>query len=138
MKILTSLIFECLKLIFRSKHEIALENQALRPQLAVQQRSIKRPKIKNIYRLFRGWLSRIWSNWKPSLTIVKPPTVIGSNKRGVQSYWWWKSRRIGRPTIDWELISLYASCKRRTCYGLPSASKANSNCLALTFVTIPW
>ena len=81
MKILTSLIFECLKLIFRSKHEIALENQALRPQLAVQQRSIKRPKIKNIYRLFRVWLSRIWSNWKSSLTIVKPPTVIGSNKR---------------------------------------------------------
>jgi len=52
LKILAKLIFEFLRLIFRSKQDIVLENLALRQQLAVQQRSIKRPKIKNTDRIF--------------------------------------------------------------------------------------
>ncbi len=106
MKILAKLIFEFLRLIFRSKQDIVLENLALRQQLAVQQRSIKRPKIKNTDRIFWGWLSRIWSDWRPSLIIVKPPTVIGWHKKGFKLYWKRKSRRVGRPNIDWELIKL--------------------------------
>ncbi len=64
MKILAKLIFEFLTLIFRSKQGIVLENFALRQQLAVQQRSIKRPKIKNTDRIFWVWLSRIWNDWR--------------------------------------------------------------------------
>ena len=45
MKLLTKVIFELLRLIFKSKRDLILENLALRQQLAVQQRSIKRPKI---------------------------------------------------------------------------------------------
>ena len=67
MKILAKLIFEFLRLIFRSKQDIVLENLALRQQLAVQQRSIKRPKVKNTDRIFWVWLSRIWSDWRSSL-----------------------------------------------------------------------
>jgi len=59
LKILAKLVFEFLRLIFRSKQDIVLENLALRQQLAVQQRSIKRPKIKNTDRIFWVWLSRI-------------------------------------------------------------------------------
>ena len=106
MKVLTTLILECLKLLFRSKHDIALENLALRQQLVVQHRSINRPKIKNSDRIFWIWLSRFWDNWRSSLIIVKPPTVIGWHKRGFKSYWKRKSRRVGRPTIDWEMIKL--------------------------------
>ena len=106
MKILTKLIFECLKLIFRRKQDIVLENLALRQQLAVQHRSIKRPKVKNSDRIFWIWLSRFWGDWRSSLIIVKPPTVIGWHKRGFRSYWKRKSRRVGRPNIDWELIKL--------------------------------
>ena len=106
MKLLSKLFFEFLRLIFRSKQDIVLENLALRQQLVVQQRSIKRPKIKNTDRIFWIWLSRIWSNWKSSLIIVKAPTVIGWHKRGFKFYWRWKSRRVGRPAIDWELIKL--------------------------------
>ena len=106
LKTITAIIVACLKLLFRSKHHIALENLALRQQLAVQQRSIKRPKIKNTDRIFWVWLARIWSDWKASLIIVKPSTVIGWDKRGFKAYWRWKSRRVGRPTIDWELIKL--------------------------------
>ncbi len=106
MKTFAKLIFEFLMLIFRSKQGIALENLALRQQLAVQQRSIKRPKIKNTDRIFWVWLSSIWNNWKSSLIIVKPPTVIGWHKKGFKLYWKWKSRRVGRPNVDWQLIKL--------------------------------
>ncbi len=106
MKILARLIFEFLRLIFRSKQDIVLENLALRQQLAVQQRSIKRPKIKNTDRIFCVWLSRIWSDWRSSLIIVKPPIVIGWHKKGFKLYWKRKSGRVGRPNIDWELIKL--------------------------------
>ena len=106
MKILAELVFEFLRLIFRSKHDIVLENLALRQQLAVQQRSIKRPKIKNSDRISWIWLSRFWNHWRSSLIIAKPPTVIGWHKKGFKLYWKRKSRRVGRPTIDWEFIKL--------------------------------
>jgi len=106
LKILTRLIFEFLKLIFRGKHNIVLENLALRQQLIVQQRSIKRPKIKNRDRIFWVWLSRFWNDWRASLIIVKPSTVIGWHKKGFKFYWKRKSRRVGRPNIDWVLIKL--------------------------------
>ena len=106
LKSLSKLFAEFLRLIFRSKQDIVLENLALRQRLAVQQRSIKRSKIKNTDRIFWVWLARIWSDWKSSLIIVKPSTVIGWDKRGFKAFWRWKSRRVGRPTIDWELIKL--------------------------------
>ncbi|MBL7153604.1 MAG: transposase [Phycisphaerae bacterium] len=106
MKILAKVIFELFRLIFRSKQDIVLENLALRRQLAVQQRSIKRPKIKNADRIFWVWLSRIWNDWRSSLIIVKPPTVTGWHKKSFKLYWKWESRRAGRPNIDWELIKL--------------------------------
>ena len=106
MRILAKLVFEFLRLIFRSKQDIILENLALRQQLAVQQRSIKRPKIKNADRIFWVWLSRIWNDWRSSLIIVKLPTIIGWHKKGFKLYWKWKSRRVGRPNINWELIKL--------------------------------
>ena len=106
MKISDKLIFEFLRLIFRSEYDIVLENLALRQQLAVQQRSLKRPKINNTDRIFWVWLSRIWNDWRSTLIIVKPPTVIGWHKKGFKLYWKWKSRKLGRPNIDWELIKL--------------------------------
>jgi len=92
--------------MFRGKHDILLENLALRQQLIVQQRTIKRAKIKNCDRIFWIWMSRFWNNWRSSLFIVRPPTVIGWHKKGFKAYWKWKSRRVGRPNIDWELIKL--------------------------------
>jgi hypothetical protein len=46
LKILPKLIFKFLWLILRGKQDIVLENLALRQQLAVQQRSIKRRRSK--------------------------------------------------------------------------------------------
>jgi hypothetical protein len=103
LRILAKLAFEFVKLIFRNKQDLVLENLALRQQLAVQQRSVKRPNIKNADRILWIWLSRIWDDWRSSLIIVKPSTVIGWHKKGFKLYWKRKSRRVGRPNIDWQL-----------------------------------
>jgi putative transposase len=95
LKTLAKLIFELFRLIFRSKQDIVLENLALRQQLAVQQRSIRRPKIKNLDRIFWAWLFKIWDHWKSALIIVKPETVIGWHHKGFKLYW--KKRK---PDLD--------------------------------------
>ncbi len=42
--------------LFKEKLELAAENLALRQQLAVQQRSLKRPKLRCVDRIFWVWL----------------------------------------------------------------------------------
>lgn len=101
-----TLLFAALKAIFSPKTNLIFENISLRQQLIVYQRSVKRPEIKNIDRVFWVWLSKIWSNWKASLIVVEAATVIGWHRKGFKLYWKRKSRSIGRPTIDWQLIKL--------------------------------
>src|SRR5262249_53122237 len=62
-----------LLLFFRSALEVrrnlALENLALRQQLAVLKRTQKRPAIRDKDRVFWVWLSRFWREWRESLVI---------------------------------------------------------------------
>jgi len=37
-------------------------------------------------------LARLWDDWRESLAIVQPETVIRWHKRGFRLYWKWKSR----------------------------------------------
>ena len=86
----------------------ALENAALRHQLAVLQRSVRRPQFRRWDRAFWVCLSRWWRNWRASLVIVQPATVIAWQRQGLQLYWRWKSRprAAGRPPIDRDLREL--------------------------------
>ena len=85
----------------RPQRELALENLALRQQLAIVQRKTKRPKLSNADRAFWVALCRLWPDWQNALLIVKPETVIGWHRKGFKLYWTWKSRkRTGRPPID--------------------------------------
>ena len=52
------------------------------------------------------WISKLFSNWKSALVVVKASTLIGWHKKGFKFYGRRKSRRIGRPNIDWDLIKL--------------------------------
>ena len=83
-----------------------LENLMLRQQLNIYKRKNKRPKLENIDRIILVWIARIFSKWRSALIIVKPATVIGWHKKGFKLYWRRKSRRVGRPNIDWPLIKL--------------------------------
>src|SRR5438094_7490006 len=52
--------------------QLALENLALRQQLAVDKRTANRPKLQQSDRLLWVWLSRVWPAWRQALVIVSP------------------------------------------------------------------
>ena len=58
------------------------EHLALRHQLAVLRRSVKRPRLRRRDRVFWVWLSRLWQGWKSCLIVVRPATVIRWHREG--------------------------------------------------------
>ena len=107
---------------FMNRNDLLLENLALRQQLAVQQQTIKRPKLRNLDRWFWLWLSRFWSQWKSALIIVKPETVIKWHRQGFRIYWRRKSKtnRVGRPRIPQEIRDLIRRmCQENATWGAP-------------------
>jgi len=88
--------------------ELALENLALRQQLAVLNRRHRRPKLRKLDRFFWILLSRSWEHWKETLIIVKPETVLRWHRMRFAAYWTRLSRQNvpGRPGKDREIREL--------------------------------
>ena len=78
--------------ILRDRTEPAVENLALRQQLAILERAARRPRLRKRDRVFWVWLARFWSNWRSVLVIVQPDTVVRWHQQGFRLYWGWKSR----------------------------------------------
>jgi len=38
-----------------------------------------------------GWLSRIWPEWRTTMVLVKPATLIAWHWQGFRFFWKWKS-----------------------------------------------
>jgi putative transposase len=94
---------------FRTRASLQVEILALRHQIAVLSRSqCRRLSLNSADRLLRVWLSRLWSQWRSVLLIVKLETVIGWPRKGFRLYWNWKSRRgtLGRPQVCEEVREL--------------------------------
>src|ERR1700682_2137843 len=94
---------------FRTRAVLQAEILALRHQLLVLQRSNSghRIRLRATDRLLWVWLSRLWTNWRSALIIVKPETVIAWHRQGFRLYWKWKSRHLaGRPSVSSELADL--------------------------------
>jgi transposase InsO family protein len=106
--------FLLLRAMLVPKASLAIENLALRQQLAVFKHHCKRPKLRPRDRVFWVWLSRCWSNWRSVLAIVQPETVIGWHRQGFKLYWRWKSRssKPGRPPIEREIRELIRRMSR--------------------------
>src|SRR4026207_1033541 len=86
---------------FKSRATLHLENLALRHQLGVLRRSVKRPKLSSADRLLWMWLREEWNDWRSALIIVKPETVIAWHREGFRLFWTWRVRRgqRGRPPV---------------------------------------
>ena len=97
-----------LRSAFKTRRGLALENPALRQQLAVLQQAVKRPRLSQGDRWFWVLLRRIWAEWNQVLLIVKPETVVRWHRAGFRRYWTWKSRRRrpGRPGVAPEIFDL--------------------------------
>jgi hypothetical protein len=70
-----------------SRSRLQIENAVLRHQLAVYQRSIKRPKLRDRDRLLWSLLSRATDRWRDWLFIATPRTVIRWQRRRFRDYW---------------------------------------------------
>jgi transposase InsO family protein len=90
--------------------ELALENLALRHQLAVYKRTVNRPKLRQGDRLFWVALSRLWAGWRQALVIVSPDTVLRWQRRRFRDYWTSLSGRpaLGRPPVTADIRALVA------------------------------
>jgi len=99
---------------FKSRAALHLENLALRHQLGVLQRAVKRPKLTSADRLFWAWLCEVWNDWRSALVIVKPETVIAWHCRGFRLFWAWKVRHghSGRPAVPKEVRELIRKMSR--------------------------
>lgn len=100
---------------------LAAEILALRHQLGILQRSVRRPRLRQRDRILWAWLSQFWSGWRSCLMIVKPETVIRWHRQSFRLYWRWRSRKKpGRPRIDAEIRQLIRQMSRENAlWGAP-------------------
>ena len=109
--------------------QLALENLALRHQLAVYKRTVTRPKLRRTDRLFWVWLARVWAGWRQPLLIVTPDTVLRWQRRRFREHWTTLSGRppVGRPPINAEIAALVRTNGRdESPVGRAPESTANS------------
>ena len=97
---LTTLVV-ALSSVFKTRAALQLENLALRHQLGVLHRSVKKPKLTPFDRLLWAWLCGVWADWRSALIVVKSKTVIAWHWKGFRLFWTWKVRhgQPGRPSV---------------------------------------
>ena len=107
MPLLPALLL-ALRAAFRRRRHLVLENVALRHQLAVLRRQLKRPHLQDRDRRFWLILRQVHSGWRDCLHLIQPETVLGWHRKGWRAYWRRKSRtkKRGRPPIPFKLIHL--------------------------------
>jgi hypothetical protein len=93
-----------------------MESLALRHQILVLKRSGTRPPcFRLIDRLLWIVLSRWWPQWRESLMIVQPQTVVGWRRDGWRGLWWYRAGgrwRGGRPRVSREVRQLIGRMAR--------------------------
>ena len=101
MRTLILALLASLRATMMSRAALALENAALRQQLATYLRTSKRHQLQTSDRVFWITLCRLWPDWARALVIVKPETVIRWHRKGFRIFWRHRSRnrRLGRPRI---------------------------------------
>src|SRR5215468_9672660 len=123
MPISLVILIHALRSFVRSRSELQLENLALRHQINVLRRAVKkRPPLKTGDRFFWVSLSRIWRGWRAALVIVKPETVVGWHRTGFRLFWTWKVRhgQPGRPIVPYEVRDLIRRmCRENPIWGAP-------------------
>ncbi len=78
----------------RSRASLQLEVLALRHQLAVYQRTCRRPRISPADRLLWSYLARVWAGWREHVFFVKPDTIVAWQRK--------RFRELIRPHVSGE------------------------------------
>ena len=88
-------VFRFVRLLGSGHQAVAVENLALRLQLAAYKRKRKRPVLTQWDRLFWVGLSQVWSSWRQALLFVQPETVVRWQRERFRRFWARLSRRNG-------------------------------------------
>jgi len=93
-------LLRTLGLLCRGHGAVALENVALRHQLSVLRRSVRRPQLRTRNRLFCVLLAKAWPAWRTALIVVQPDTVVRWHRQWLRRRWTQRSTRTrpGRPS----------------------------------------
>jgi putative transposase len=94
------------RLMLRTPQAVAAENLFLRKQLALYVERKRKPhRATDAVRFTLAQLSRFFE-WRDTLTVVKPDTLIRWHRKGFRLFWKWKSRAAGRPRVPLEIRKL--------------------------------
>jgi putative transposase len=88
-------IFRFVRLLLSGHQAIAIENAALRVQLAAFQRERKQPVLTTFDRVFWITLRRLWSGWRRPLLYVQADTVTRWQRERFRRFWARLSKRHG-------------------------------------------
>ena len=134
-------------LICGGHRAIVLENLALRQQLAVLTRTVKRPQLRSTDRLFWILLAKGWQDWRSALIVVQPDTVVRWHRQWLRRHWTRLSRRRrpGRPITSSAIRALVSTMTTANplwgaprIHGGPSwASRSRSGRIAAPAATAP-
>ncbi len=117
------LILLCFALLFRKRGSLILENLVLRQQLTVLKRRRPRPPLHAVDKLFWVFVRRFWPEWKRSLIVVTPETVVRWHRAGFRMYWRLISRvrrSIGRKPTPKEVRELiFRMVRENSTWGAP-------------------
>jgi putative transposase len=93
-------LLRTLGLLCSGHRAVALENVALRQQLRVLRRNVRRPHLRIGDRLFWVLLAKAWQDWRTALIVVRPDTVVRWHRQWLRRRWARRSTRTrpGRPS----------------------------------------
>jgi putative transposase len=102
------LIVRAIVVACRGHQDIVLENMALRYQLRMLHRSVKRSRVRHTDRMVWVLLASTWRQWRSALVLVQPETVVRWHRDWLRRRWARRSgrNRAGRPPLDPELRRL--------------------------------
>src|SRR3954452_2186512 len=110
MPLLLLLVFRFVRLLLSGHQAVAIENAALRMQIAAFQRKRKRPLLTTLDRIFWVALRSVWSGWRHPLLYVQADTVVRWQRERFRKFWARLSnpqrQRRGRPGTAAELRRL--------------------------------
>ena len=99
-------LVQLIALCFRSEEFKELEIVALRHELGVLRRQVRRPALRPADRAFLAAASRFLLRTRSSSFVVTPDTLLRWNRRLVAKRWTYPSRSPGRPPVGGEVREL--------------------------------
>jgi transposase InsO family protein len=104
-----------LRVLFRTREDLLIENLALRQQVIALKKKRPRPLLDDMDRAFWVALRAAWPGWANRLFIVNPDTIAKWNRDRFRRYWAKISQHKagpGRPPVDAEIRSLIRTMAR--------------------------